>query len=82
LYDNVGCSPDDIVLYPNPTLDKVKIVWCKKVTVRVISADGKEVSVWKDVNQVDLRGLPAGVYFLSMFDADGSKLKTNKVVKM
>ncbi len=82
LYDNVGCSPDDIVLYPNPTLDKVKIVWCKKVTVRVITANGKEVSVWKDVNQVDLRGLPAGVYFLSMFDADGSKLKTNKVVKM
>jgi len=82
LYDHTGCSPDEIVLFPNPAHDIVSIVWCKKVTVRILCADGKEAGIAENVNQVQLGYLPAGVYILSIFDNAGVKIKTSKIVKL
>lgn len=81
-YNYEGCSPDEIKVYPNPASSLVHIAWCKKVTVRVLCADGKEVFLSEHVDHVDLSGLPNAVYLLSIFDEKGNKLKTKCITKM
>jgi hypothetical protein len=82
VFDYNGCEPDDIVLYPNPTRNVINIVWCKKVTARLMAADGKTIGVAENTNIVDLSVVPAGVYMLSLFDNNGHKIRTSKVVKL
>lgn len=76
-----GCDPDDITIYPNPSKSIIYIQWCKTVTVRIFCADGKELAIVKNVGQADLGDLPNGLYFLSVFDNAGHKIKTLKVIK-
>jgi hypothetical protein len=76
------CSPNDMMIYPNPASSKIYIQWCKKVSVRLICADGKEIRVLHDVSEVDLEGIPNGVYMLSVFDEYGNRIKTRKITKI
>lgn len=78
----VGCTVNDIEIYPNPTASVIYIQWCKKMTVKLLCADGREVGIDKGVNQVDLTGLANGVYMLELFDLNGIKIKTRRIIKM
>lgn len=80
--EHTECILDDMRIYPNPTASVLNIQWCKKVTVRLMCADGKEVTVNQNVNSVDMSMLPNGIYFLSIFDKKGNKLMTTRITKL
>jgi hypothetical protein len=77
-----GCGVDDMRIFPNPSEGLIDIKWCKKLSVRVLCMDGKEVKLINDTNEVDIGELPNGDYMLSLFDKDGHKLKTKVVSKI
>lgn len=82
VFDYKGCSASDLNLYPNPTNDILFVVWCKKVSARIITADGREVGVVNDVSSLSLKDLASGVYFISVYDNNGIRIKTQKIVKV
>ncbi len=58
-------------VYPNPV---TRVVFMNKTTdVALYDANGKRVLVQRNVNQVDVSGLSAGIYYLK--NADGETLK-------
>lgn len=76
-----GCTPKDIVVYPNPTTSIVYVKWCKDVTIRVICDDGKNYEVANGINQADLSALPNADYLIVLYDMNGNKIKTEKISK-
>ena len=79
---SIGCTPDNLKIYPNPTTSIIYIDWCKKVNIRIICADGKVMNLIENTNKIDLGYLPNGAYFLSIFDTNGKKIKTKKIIKL
>ncbi|MCF8449885.1 MAG: T9SS type A sorting domain-containing protein [Taibaiella sp.] len=82
VFDYKGCSVGDLNFYPNPASDILHVVWCKKVSVRIITADGREVEVVNDASSLSLKDLASGVYFVSVYDGNGIRIKTQKIVKV
>jgi hypothetical protein len=77
-----GCGPDDMVIYPNPTTGDLNITWCRAVNARLTTADGKIAATATGVSSVTFRYLPAGFYLLTVYELDGTKVKTSKIVKL
>ena len=77
-----GCSADDIVIFPNPTEEIFNINWCKKVTVRLMCMDGKQVKIVYDTDQVSLDDLPNADYMVAFYDEAGKKLKVRRITKL
>ncbi len=77
-----GCSASDIAVFPNPSESIIYVQWCKKLTLRLLCVDGKEISINKNVNQVDVSVLANGVYMLEIFDPNGIRIKTQKILKI
>jgi len=76
------CVVGDIVIYPNPTASILNIQWCKRVTVKLMCDDGKEIAINKQVNKIDISGLPNADYILSVYDGHGKKLMTKRITKL
>ena len=81
-YDLSTCNADDIVLYPNPSGGEVMIDWCRRLHARLMAADGRTVYIIANTNKIDLKGLPDGVYMLSLYDNKQNRITTRKVVKL
>lgn len=77
-----GCNPDDILLYPNPTTETVRVLWCQPVNVRILSIDGRVISVQKGTNEVSLEGLPTAIYMLDIFNNNNKPIKTIRITKL
>lgn len=72
-----------VMLYPNPSNGMVTIMGKDLKSAEVINALGQRVaSVTGESErlQIDLNGLPAGIYFVNISDAEGRKC-VRKVVK-
>ncbi len=82
IFNYPGCDPEDILVFPNPTIDEIDISWCKKVTAKLMAADGKMVLLAKNVDVLHIGNLAAGVYLLTLHDNLGNKLKTTKILKL
>lgn len=75
---------DTINWFPNPTQDILRIVarqdWI--TAYRIYAADGKLVRVAPFFNnQINMRNLPGGAYFIKLYPGCGDKLRILKVVK-
>ena len=81
-YQYNGCGPDDMVIYPSPTSGDLSITWCRAVNARLTTADGKTVGTATGVSSITFRQLPAGFYLLTVYELDGAKVKTSKIVKL
>ncbi len=78
--NNVG-GKGEIRLYPNPATDIVHIESAVDVKFAVSSMEGRVVlgnSSGKDIN---LAGLPNGLYLITVYDTDGNRLLVEKVIK-
>ncbi|SKC10065.1 Por secretion system C-terminal sorting domain-containing protein [Soonwooa buanensis] len=76
-----GNSKDEILLYPNPTMDILNIVSQKEIKyLTIIDASGKLVHGYKSVNKVDVKKLPSGTYLLIIDTIDGIR-RTKKFIK-
>lgn len=76
------CNPTDLIIYPNPSSSKIYVNWCKKLTINVMSYDGRSVITVRNSNEIDLGELPNGVYILSIFDEFGNKVQVKKITKI
>lgn len=79
-YTYEGCGPDDIRVYPNPSMGYLYVEWCRRVTARLITIDGREVGVVKNQNYAEMHNIASGVYLLVIYDSNGIKAKTYKIV--
>ena len=78
-YDAIEENKDsEIALYPNPVRDRVIIEGIEVAEVEVYNALGQRVKMVQSTNEINVSGLPEGVYLLRVTDADG-KVYTNKI---
>ena len=78
--DNVGKM--NVAIFPNPANNIVHISALSKVNIAISGIDGKVYMEQSGVNEVDITELNAGLYLLTVYDNDGQKLTTVKLVKM
>jgi hypothetical protein len=83
---NPGCEiiNDTVNWFPNPAEDILRVVsrvdWI--TDYRIYAADGKLVRISPFTNnQINLRNLPGGVYFIKLYPGCNDKFRTLKVVK-
>lgn len=72
---------EGITLSPNPTSGLVRIEGTTAAEVRVYNALGQLVKTAQNTNEVNLRGLPQGMYLLRIMDEDGATATWKIVVK-
>ncbi len=72
------------MLYPNPATDEVVLeTYLDATAIKVFDSNGRMVRKIigvKGKNTINLGGLPAGVYVLSLF-ANGEFIENHKLVK-
>lgn len=75
----------DVVLFPNPTQDKVFIKTSMPIsiiTARIVHLSGQLISEEKLTgNELDISYLPSGIYTIQLF-CDDSFLTTQKIIKL
>ncbi|HEX5153588.1 MAG TPA: T9SS type A sorting domain-containing protein [Parafilimonas sp.] len=80
-------SPGDTILYTNLIQSVLHIEYTTKlagkIAINIYDAHGKPViSEYIESNtQLDLKSLPAGVYFIKINDGNGKELYSGKVIK-
>ena len=67
-------------IHPNPTTGIVRIDGEKAIEIQVLNALGQLVKTIQNTNEVNLHGLPQGIYLLRVALEDGTVF-TDKVVK-
>ena len=80
--EQVGWSGDGVGVYPNPSKDLVWIYGVEATEVRVYNVLGQLVKTAQATNEINVSGLPEGVYLLRITNANGiSQTKRITVVK-
>lgn len=72
----------DFTLFPNPAKDEINI-WIKSdeiYTFKIINVL-EQIVLTTDKKTIDLRGLPSGEYFLSVYSEGSSLIATKKFIK-
>ncbi len=78
--DEIVFDSTNIKVYPNPTSDYIHIDTKDKISQAFLSdMSGKKISVIVSNNNIDLKGLPTGSYFLSLETEKGTVVK--KIIK-
>jgi hypothetical protein len=72
---------EGITLSPNPTSGLVRIEGATATEVRVYNTLGQLLKTAQNTNEVNLRGLPQGMYLLRITDEDGAVATKKLVVK-
>ncbi|SMC35441.1 S8 family serine peptidase [Moheibacter sediminis] len=74
-------SENSISIYPNPTKGFINVQSDKEIkSLQLISVEGKVIRKNLDSTQIDLNGLPNGIYFLKVELSNG-RIQFEKVVK-
>ncbi|WEK69510.1 MAG: T9SS type A sorting domain-containing protein [Candidatus Chryseobacterium colombiense] len=78
--DEIVFDSTNIKVYPNPTSDYIHIDTKDKIKqIALYDVSGKKISATLNNNNIDLRGLPTGSYFLSLETERGTVVK--KIIK-
>lgn len=82
-YDAIEENKDsEISIYPNPVRDRVVIEGIEVAEVEVYNALGQRVRTVRSTNEINVSGLPKGVYLLFITDAMGiSQTRRITIVK-
>lgn len=85
---NVGMdnfiAESEVLVYPNPTFDKIKIISNKKVLsfFSVYRADGRKIMEMPYTNEyISLKEYGKGVYFILLTNVDGEKTSKKIIVQ-
>jgi hypothetical protein len=70
-----------LTLYPNPAKDRVVIEGVEAAEVQVYNAIGQVVKTVQGSNEINVSGLPAGIYSIRVTMNDGN-LFLNKIIKL
>ena len=61
----------ELFIYPNPAKEKVTIEGIEATEVEVYNALGQRVKMVRGTNEINVSGLPEGVYLLRIADIEG-----------
>ena len=84
---NVNKVSNDILLYPNPAINDLNVVYDESMdikTIAVYNIIGKVMSVYKVPGtsaNLNLENVPSGIYFLRLYNGDGENVVTKKFTK-
>ena len=84
LVDNVGVatvSQQDISLYPNPATNLLHIQAPAVVRAVISSVEGKMIIDQANAKDIDLSNLASGLYIISVYDENGTRILVDKLVK-
>ena len=70
-----------VSLYPNPTHGEVHIMKVDVAKVQVYNTMGQLVKTFGEGNDINLSGLPKGLYFLLVTDKSGDTVVAKITVK-
>jgi hypothetical protein len=71
------------IVYPNPSSGWIQIENDQVSFVQIVSLTGQSVVLTPDTNgAVNIQSLPNGVHIIHLFDQNGRKLKSDKIVKI
>ncbi len=76
-----SASTPDIKLYPNPAHDVLNVVASVNVQLTIKDLQGRDLIITKDLKQIDISQLAAGVYIVSVKDEEGHLLTQQKLFK-
>ena len=82
--DETSVQEQDLLhvsLYPNPAKETVLIEGAKAAEVQVYNVFGQLVKTVKDSHEINMAGLPQGVYLLRIADTEGRSHKARVAVK-
>jgi len=70
-----------MVVFPNPGKDKVTIEGIEPAEIQLYNLQGQLVRTFPDTNEIDVSGLPEGIYLLQITDKAGLTHSTKLVVE-
>jgi len=81
-------SDDDVVLYPNPAINEVNLLYNASAGVKniaVYNLIGRVMNVYRvsanNSAKLDVSNLPSGIYFVRMMNAQGNVVATRKFTR-
>ena len=72
---------ESVSLYPNPANDIVRVEGATAIEVKIYNSLGQLVKTVENTNEINLAGLPQGVYLLRIADAEGRNHTARVAVK-
>lgn len=70
----------EVLVYPNPTVDKVKIKGCENIQgIKVYNLTGKVVLEREEACEISLKELPEGIYIFKI--NTGEDKVTKRIIK-
>ena len=67
---------DRVEVYPNPATETMRIEGLEAVEIQVYNALGQLVKSIQNTNEIDVSGLPEGLYLLRIADTEGKTYLT------
>ena len=74
-----GKSP--VMVFPNPAKDRATIEGIEPAEIQIYNLQGQSVRIFSDTNEIDVNGLPEGIYLLRITNREGLTHSTKLVVK-
>ncbi|GAA4463196.1 hypothetical protein GCM10023093_11130 [Nemorincola caseinilytica] len=71
----------DASIFPNPASNVVNIISPVSVRALISSVDGKALIDVQEAKTIDIKGLADGIYIITLFDGNGTLIKTQKLIK-
>ena len=84
LVDNVGVAAvnkQDISLYPNPATNMLHIQSPAAVRAVISSVEGKTILDQTNAKEIDLSNFSSGLYIISIYDENNTRILVDKLVK-
>ena len=69
----------DLIVYPNPTNDIIKVVYTEELIINIYSMNGKALGSFTS-KEIDLTNFKSGMYILKIENSEGN-VTTKRIVK-
>ena len=87
---NIYCSSTGVnsitedkntILYPNPVHDVLNIKGATVATIHIVNMYGQTVASVNNTGKIELSAIPAGIYFIQLYNAAGIMFSNQRIVK-
>jgi len=79
--NNVVVQNSNISIFPNPANDIVYVKGFNPTLIRVVNMYGQTVKYAQSANSIEVSELPAGIYFVQLFNANGVIVDNQRLLK-
>ncbi|MBC7553215.1 MAG: T9SS type A sorting domain-containing protein, partial [Taibaiella sp.] len=79
--ESVNALSAKVKIMPDPSTSLIRITSPVPLSVVVTNETGKIIMLKKNASEIDMSGLPDGIYSIMLFDDNCTQLKVKKIVK-